>query len=258
MSGSASAASSAADTSKRKLDEDAADDAADDDANNKRQNASALIFCSSGVYGDDLEALEKSAKVLGATYVTEYSDSVTHLVMDKLSWTPKVLFALANLVPVVNTKWVHRAAEDATAPLPNVKAYEFWPKATPSTDGVAVVQSSRKHLFRGRKFIGLPGAPPDTLTLCAKMGAETQPWPEAGVAPAEHEAYFAERVAAGFGFVLPGDEKWPTSPEAKAALAAGAETISPLLVRTSLIMAKLTSTRFLQASAAALVNSGET
>ena len=88
------------------------------------------------------------------------------------------------------------------------------------------------------------------------MGAEVQAWP--AEPPQSEEAYFREQVAAGFGFVLPGDEKWPTTSEAKAAIAAGAEVISPLLVRTSLIMAKMTSTRHLQASAATVVTSGET
>ena len=46
-------------------------------------------------------------------------------------------------------------------------------------------------------------------------------------------AHVAERAAEGFHFIHGGDEKWPTSAEAKAAVHAGADVISPLLVRVS-------------------------
>ena len=75
-----------------------------------------------------------------------------------------------------------------------------------------------------------------------------------------YAAYYAARIAEGYGFVLPGDEKWPTAPESKAAVAAGADVISPLLVRTSLIMGKVASARHLHTSSAnnnLLVKSGE-
>lgn len=232
----------------------------------RRQGGNSLVICSSGVQGDDFRALELACEKLGAKLVSQWNDDITHLVMTKIGWTPKFLFALASLVTIVNPEWVQRAAERGQdAPLPDAYHPELRPKpAGSSTEGVAVVRRERSILFRGRKFIGLPGAPLDTQILLSKMGAEvhTWPWPDeaaaAGVhqSDAQQEEYFKERIAEGFGFVLPGDEKWPTATEAKWAIAAGADVISPLLVRTSLIMAKITSARHI-ASAGALAKSGE-
>ena len=218
----------------------------------KRAATTDLVLCSSGIYGDEYTALEKSCEKLNAKLVSEWSDSVTHLVMTKLSWSPKLLNALAGLVAVVNPTWVERAAEQPE-PLPDASDPQYWPKASgSSTVGVAAVQPARACLFKGRKFITLPGAPADTRELLSKMGATVDVWPDGETGS---EAYFAARSEEGFAFVLPGDEKWPTSPEAKAAVAAGSEVITPLLVRTSLIMAKVSSARHLQSSS--LVRSDE-
>ena len=178
--------------------------------------------------------------------------------MAKLSWSPKLLSALASLVAVINPTWVQLAADAraADAPLPETFDPKLWPKApSSSTVGVAAVQPVRAILFKGRKFICLPGAPTDTRWLLSKMGAEVQPWPESNAGAATDETYFHARRDEGYGFVMPGDVKWPTSAEAKAAISAGAEVISPLLVRTSLIMAKVSSARHLQSST--LVRSDE-
>ena len=236
---------------------DSASSAPSDDG--KRQLVDGpLVLCSSGIYGEELVALEKACERLGARLVSEWSDSVTHLVMTKLSWTPKLLYALAGLVTVVNPQWVQRAADRAPdEPLPDASDPELGPKSAKGTDSVAVVRPERTSLFKGRRYIRLPGAPAETQALLSKMGAEVRLWPETLTAE-EQSAYFEERIAEGFGFVLSGDEKWPVAAEAKAAIAAGADVISPLLVRTSLVMARVTSARHLQASATAMVRSGET
>ena len=65
------------------------------------------------------------------------------------------------------------------------------------------------------------------------------------------------RAAEGFGFLGTTDDKWPNTVEAKAAVAAGAEVVSPMVVRMSLIMGKRTSISRVSASAHALVKSNE-
>ena len=233
----------------------------------RQQVGSDLVLCSSGVQGDDFDRLEAACAKLGARLVSQWSDSVTHLVMTRVGWTPKFLYALAGLVPIVNPLWVQRAADRGPdEPLPDDYDPELRPlPAGSSTEGVAAVRPERARLFRGRRYIGLPGAPLDTQILLGKMGAEVHAWPWPDAPPEEgaepsilaQDEYFSKRIAEGYAFVLPGDEKWPTADEAKAAIAAGADVISPLLVRTSLIMAKITSARHI-ASAGALAKSGET
>ena len=108
---------------------------------------------------------------------------------------------------------------------------------------------------------------PPLPTICSRLvptvGAEVHEWPEAIRETDACCAHVAERAAEGFHFIHGGDEKWPTSAEAKAAVHAGADVISPLLVRTSLIMAKRASVHQVQAQASAarakmkLASSGE-
>jgi hypothetical protein len=225
-----------------------------------------LVICTSGVYGDDLASVQRAAELMGAKMVDAWSDAVTHLVMLKLSWTPKFLSALASLVPVVSPHWMEQAvsslADKPTAPLPDVADPELAPRSPgPSMDGVAIVRPERATLFKRRKFISLPGADlADTRSLLEKMGATCEPWP-AALGEEEPAAYVRRRASDGWDFLNPGDEKWPSSDEAKAAVAAGADLISPVLVRTSLIMAKRASVKQVQRSMEAeklkLARSGE-
>ena len=165
----------------------------------KAKRQQALVLCPSGIYNEQLKALEQSCAQLGARLVTEWSDDVTHLVMDKIAWSPKLLSAMAGLRPVVSTKWVQRAAEGS--PLPDVADPELAPQSTGhSTDGVATVRPERARLFHGKRYICLPGAPADTQTLLVKMGADVLPWPGA----VEGDYYDAQRVQ-GLGFLLAGD-----------------------------------------------------
>lgn len=210
-----------------------------------------LVLCTSGVYGEDYQRCQQACSVLGARLVSDWSDSVTHLVMLKMSWTPKFLAALASLRPIVNLQWIAQASEAGpTGQLPNVCDPQFAPIASgPSTEGVAVVRPERAALFRGRKYMALPGSDlSDTTKLLEKMGATCESWPTS--LETDPGSFVAERAASGWHFLSPGDEKWPTSDEAKAAVAAGADLISPLLVRTSLIMAKRASVMQIQRSKA--------
>ena len=128
-------------------------------------------------------------------------------------------------------------------------------------DGVALIRPERASLFKHRKFISLPGGDlADTRSLLEKMGAMCEAWP-AALGEEEPAAYVRRRASDGWDFLNSGDEKWPSSDEAKAAVAAGADLISPVLVRTSLIMAKRASVKQVQRSMEAeklkLARSGE-
>ena len=260
-----SSSDSVAASSKRKADQTTED--CDSAASKRPQHASGLVFCVSGIYGAEVEALETACNRLNARLVTEWSSSVTHLVMQKISWSPKFLHALASLVPVVSPKWLEAAASTPEGhPLPSPSEPELAVRSMgPSTDGVANVKPGRANLFRNRRYICLPGDDlADTAALLRKMGAEVSPWPTPeGRKGAEASAYVAAMAAEGWHFLHPSEEKWPSSAEAKAAVAAGADVISPLLVRTSLILAKRASVMQVQAQASAarekmrLVTSGE-
>ena len=216
-----------------------------------------LVICTSGVYGEDLNALERACSRLDARLTSVWSDTVTHLVMPKISWSPKLLSALAGLRPVVSLKWVLTAAQDPSTPLPDAADPVYAPASSGhSTDGVVVVRPERAKLFHGRRFVCLPGGHADCGSLLSKMGASVIPWAETEAVDVGVTEYAAERVREGYGFLLPGDEKWPTTPEAKAAVATGGEVISPLVVRTSLIMAKVSSLRLCQTSSATARGAG--
>lgn len=212
-----------------------------------------LVICTSGVYGEDLSLVQRAAEVLHATIVDAWSDAVTHLIMVNLSWTPKLLSALASLVPVVSPRWVVAAAAAAGpqpgAPLPDVADPEFAPKSpSPSMDSVAFIRPERATLFKGRKYISLPGGDlTDTRKLLEKMGATCEAWP-AELGEEEPAAFVRRRASGGWEFLNSSDEKWPTSDEAKTAVAAGADLISPMVVRTSLIMARRASVKQVQRS----------
>ena len=195
---------------------------------------------------------------LGATMVDTMEEGVTHLVMQKITWSPKFLLALAGLVPVVNLWWVEAACASQATELPDEADAEFAPSGK---YGVGRVRSERAGLFCGRHFVCLPGgqAQSEIPALLQRMGATTEPWPaEEALAKEALSAHGNEtpavtfvraRAASGSSFLTASDEKWPTSIEAKAAVAAGADVISPLVVRMSLILGKRTSITRLSASA---------
>lgn len=90
---------------------------------------------------------------------SDWSNSVTHLVMSTLTITPKLLMALVNCVPVVNFEFFKAAVKTAreTGRLP--KESQFVPSlaksATMFSDCDFTVDEARKSLFDGLNFIFL-------------------------------------------------------------------------------------------------------
>ena len=225
------------------------------------RGSAPIVIAASGIYGKELDLLRKQCEQLGATMVDSMEDGVTHLIMERVTWSPKFLLALAGLVPVVSPRWVEAAcASQATDPLPDEADAAFAPSGK---DGIGRVRSERASLFWGKHFVCLPGgqahAQSEIPALLHRMGATTEPWPaEEELAKEVLSAHGSEtpavtfvraRAASGSSFLTASDEKWPTSIEAKAAVAAGADVISPLVVRMSLILGKRTSITRLSASA---------
>ena len=223
-----------------------------------------LVLCTSGIAASERPALKAAAAKLGAALAKEWHDGVTHLVMPTVTWTPKLLTALAACVPVVSPAWVLAAAarSAATDPLPPIGAPEFAPTPAPTSATTAHlpsgattiegVQPERKRLFAGKTLLCLPnaadgvgpgGAAAATQDICRlleRMGAQTMPWPSPVPSSAKKlAAYIAARDAEGVWFLTSGDETKSVSREAEAVLTAGGTLYTPLLVRTSLARAAL-------------------
>lgn len=107
----------------------------------------------------DSVELKTLLRVLNGNLVqSEWSNSITHLVTTKITFTPKLLLALVNSVPVVNLQFFRDAAERIvmdTNKLPDVKNYI--PPATDDCSGEYDfgVNELRKSLFEGLGFIFL-------------------------------------------------------------------------------------------------------
>jgi hypothetical protein len=222
-----------------------------------------LVLCTSGIAASERPALKAAAAKLGAALAKEWHDGVTHLVMPTVTWTPKLLTALAACVPVVSPAWVLAAAarSAATDPLPPIGAPEFAPTPAPTSATTADlpsgattiegVQPERKRLFAGKALLCLPnaadgassgGAAAATQDICRlleRMGAQIMPWPSPAPSSAKLGAYIAARAAEGVWFLTSGDETKSVSREAEAVLTAGGTLYTPLLVRTSLVRAAL-------------------
>ena len=136
----------------------------------------------------DAKATHKAAcERLGAAQAKEWREDVTHLVTPMMQWTPKFLYALGSLVPVVNPLWLHDASMRTAIsdPLPDVNDAKYAPtppagaRAESGLDArVGCVHSARARLLSGVRLLCLPPtAPhPDSLKLIALMGGEAVPW----------------------------------------------------------------------------------
>ena len=174
-----------------------------------------LKFCASTLATSEKDELTRAAGALGAAVVSNWADDVTHLVMPKVSFTPKLLSAMANIKPVITMQWVRLAMQRTVLSQPLPDSSE--PSVVPQQDSAqapgagkqsmptlaAMPQPERAKLFTGRHFVVLPGGKPIQNTaneeLLQKMGATLHRW------PAGASAEFAnEQVAAGVrDFLLP-------------------------------------------------------
>ena len=203
-----------------------------------------LVICASSVSGDDKKQLKANCIAIGAELVKEWRDDVTHLIMLEEGWTPKFLTALGALVPVISPAWVQAAAARSSPidPLPDAQDARFAPRpASGAAAGrIGAVDARRASLFRGYRIVCLPPAAPSngSARLLAQMGAELFEW----TAPEEGEAatsFAMARAAEGDAFLLPDEPDREFSAAVIAARATGAEIISPLQVRTTLVYADL-------------------
>ena len=225
-----------------------------------------LILCTSGVNPTDRAKLKAAAAKLGATLSREWREDVTHLVMPNISWTSKLLTALAACVPVVSPEWVVAAAERATPTASMPPTAEFAPRPAPTCintidleTGVEVVRPERARLFAGKRILCLPasaGAAADAgagsaalsdgdeqvRKLLERMGATLVPWPSPPPA-GTLDQHIARWIGEGLCFLsTDSDDTVRVSPEAQAVLSAGGTLYTPLLVRTSLVRANLQAT----------------
>ena len=171
-----------------------------------------LIFCASTLSSpEDKEELTRSTAALGATLADKWSSEVTHLIMPTVTFTPKLISALALLKPVVSLQWL-RLALARTKPaqmLPDANEPSVVPALGPANAkfpaDLVAVQPARKVVFRGRRFVCLSGGAGSkvksaaaTFELMEQMGADLRQWPMG--APLD---YAAQMVGQGFEFLLP-------------------------------------------------------
>ena len=171
-----------------------------------------LVFCASTLSSpEDKEELTRSTAALGATLADKWSSEVTHLIMPTVTFTPKLISALALLKPVVSLQWLRLALARTkpAQPLPDANEPSVVPahgtaNAKFPADLVAV-QPTRQALFKGRRFVCLPSgagskvkSAATTFELIELMGAELRQWPTG--APLD---YAAQMITQGFEFLLP-------------------------------------------------------
>ena len=158
-----------------------------------------LVLCASGLRGVEKGVVDRAMADLGVSLVAQWSTDVTHLIMTHVSFTPKLLTALASAVPVVTPEWVRllAARRQLNEKPPDPDAF---PPSVPSTEGsqasqmggisqsVGVRQETRRHLFAGWDIVWLPkamgtGAAANdmkTSELLLLMGARELPWANHG------------------------------------------------------------------------------
>lgn len=174
-----------------------------------------LTFCASTLGNAEKGELTRAAAALGASVINDWADEVTHLIMPKVSFTPKMLSAMADIKPVVTMQWVRLAMQRValSQPLPDSSHSSVVPQQDPAQAPgaskqpipamAATMQTERAALFKGRHFVVLPGGTPTqnktNEELLQKMGATLHRW------PAGASAEFAnQQVAAGVReFLLP-------------------------------------------------------
>lgn len=124
---------------------------------------------------DSIE-LKSLLRVLNGNQVSsEWSNSVTHLITPKIAFTPKLMLALVNCVPIVNLQFFRDAASyvKETNQLPDVNQY-----IPPVTDECPEVYNfsvneARKKIFEGLSFIFLDGAKLHTFQKIIKNAGGT-------------------------------------------------------------------------------------
>lgn len=181
-----------------------------------------LVVCASGMSGDAKATHKVACERLGAAQAKEWREDVTHLVTPMMQWTPKFLYALGSLVPVVNPLWLHDASTRAAIsdPLPDVNDAKYAPTPPAGTRAesgldarVGCVNAARARLLSGVRLLCLPPtAPhPDSLKLIALMGGEAVPWDGPALDGPDAAAHATRRAQEGYGFLiaigLPSDDR---------------------------------------------------
>ena len=121
-----------------------------------------LVVLVSGYKGSELEAMTQTGTSVGAQFPKDWTDDVSQLVMAKLSFTPKLLTALARAVPVVTPAWLEQLAKRTTVTEPPPNADNYAPPvppdaAVPVPPNAGVRQVGRMSLFIGWEVVWLPG-----------------------------------------------------------------------------------------------------
>ena len=123
-----------------------------------------LVLCASGISGDAKAKLKATCDKVGALLVKDWRDGVSHLITAQMQWTPKFLYALGALVPVVSPAWLDALAARTTPAeaSPDVRDVQYAPSPPPGrADGgvdarTGMVNEVRASLFCDVRLMCLP------------------------------------------------------------------------------------------------------
>ena len=117
----------------------------------------SISLCASGMVPSAVEALRASSAQFGAAVHREWRPDVSHLAMDSIKLTPKLLHAVAHCCPVVTAAWVEQCAARTvlSQPLPDPNSSAFQPPHDAAATKLPVhthrVDLERKRLFAGKR-----------------------------------------------------------------------------------------------------------
>eukprot|EP00047_Mylnosiga_fluctuans_P019463 m.82762 g.82762 ORF g.82762 m.82762 type:complete len:930 (-) comp8135_c0_seq1:20-2809(-) len=118
----------------------------------------SLVFCASNLDAAGKEAAASLVKTLGGHLVQDWNADVTHLIMEKMNVTAKLILALSCARPIITLEWLRTAVARPSidTPLPGCVGYT----PPPTTDVVGRDASllpdvRRRTLFVGKRLLFL-------------------------------------------------------------------------------------------------------
>ncbi|KAH1024691.1 hypothetical protein HUJ05_004142 [Dendroctonus ponderosae] len=145
-----------------------------------------FIVSASGLSTDTKTILKQHLKVCNSKYMDKWSSVCTHLVVEKLTLTVKVLHALVQGKPIVTLDyWADYAkAIKNSRPAPDLSKYRKPPVAEHlfSSDFECTYDERRKSLFENKMFVFLKASTKkqleDVIKSCGKFGGSCFSWDE--------------------------------------------------------------------------------
>lgn len=114
-----------------------------------------LITTGTHLSTNNKDQLKSALKVLGGSYVESWTVECTHLTVQNITVTGKLLLALLDNKPIVTQNYWTAFAENISKhlPPPDINKYNNPPIAEPLLKNIDFKSMSRRGLFQGKIFI---------------------------------------------------------------------------------------------------------